>query len=83
MSYKPHVYTLHLTSPEVDCLAFVYSRYSWAKMLYDNLDEHGTIKLAEHEAWQWIDDVEDEGGSFSLANEDLAKKLVALYDSIV
>ena len=78
-----HCYQLQLTPDEVKALEFVGDRYEWAYPLYECLDENNCVRMAEHEAWEWRESVDEDDSKFSLASSEFADKLQEFYDSII
>lgn len=79
-------YTLELTNEEVATLHFVGHRYAWAPPLEECLiSEKGAnvVFMTECEAWEWCDEVNEEGGTFPLASPEFAVKLYSFMDSII
>lgn len=77
------MYKLKLTDDEVSALCFISDRYAWAGILYANLVQpEQEVRLLEHESWEWIDAVNDEGGTFPLASPEFTNKLYTFWTSL-
>jgi len=77
-----HCYTLKLTDEEVKALRFVGNRYAWAPPLEECL-YNNVVNFTESEMWEWVDAVNDEGGTFPLASPSFAVKLREFMDSLI
>jgi hypothetical protein len=81
------MYTLTLTTENIDTIGFVGNRYAWSDAL--KTMEVGANEIAEHEAWDIKESFESdtEGGHsfFPMLDHqsDLAEKLFTFLDAIV
>jgi hypothetical protein len=81
-------YRLTLTPDEVDSLCWLAGRYCYADTLWKimgGVNDDGTMDadLAEHQAWEFQQAVEEEDGFLPCCGGTLAAKIMRLLDAIV
>jgi hypothetical protein len=81
-------YRIALTAAEVDLLSWLVGRYRYAETLWKimgGVNDDGTMdaELAEHQAWEFQQAVEEEDGFLPCCGGTLAAKMVRLLDAIV
>ena len=79
---RSHCYELKLADDEVRALDFVGNRYAWAPPLLECCHEN-VVRFTECEMWEWVDAVNDEGGTFPLASPKFAVKLHEFMNSLI
>lgn len=80
-------YRIRITEDEMESLQYIGARYEYAKVLYDALEQDEEddelYTLAESDAWEFSEAVDEEDGYLPLLGGDLATKVQALLDNIV